>query len=105
MLGFPHYGCQGVVLQSGTSVHGRVQLEFLESISPDLRPVMRLHDKVAVRYMPGYRIAQMVSLSPHIVSRIAGSVLVNKSAKETDPDRQARVNIGLNLKVTQRTVR
>ncbi len=120
MLGHPNYGCQGEVVQVGggnvtrvfmpctmghvclkvSAAHrGRVQLRFLEDPEPDLRSVIRARGDLSNRYMPGFRLAQALGISSHVLSRITGSIFINKSPKATDPDRQARVNVGLNLKV------
>jgi 5'-3' exoribonuclease 1 len=102
MLGQPNYGCQGEVLQVSKEHKGRVQIGFFETKEPDISPVFRVKDELAVRYYPGYRCAQMLGISPHILSRITGSIFVSKSPKEADSDRMSRVNVGLNLKLNKR---
>ena len=78
---------------------GRVQLSFAETVEPELGPVMRAKQSLSVTYAPGFRAAQRLGVSSHVLSRITGSVFINKSPREVEPDRQARVNVGLNLKV------
>ena len=78
---------------------GRVQLSFSELVEPDLSPVVRARQSLSVSYAPGFRSAQRLGISSHVLSRISGSVFINKSPREVEPDRQARVNVGLNLKV------
>ncbi len=80
--------------------HGRVRLLFSDPEEPDLAPVMRARQDLSVSFFPAYRAAQELGISGHVISRITGSILINKSPKEADPDRQSRVNVGLNLKVS-----
>ena len=87
------------MLQVSEDHRGRIQLEFVEYKEPDFREVMRTKSKLELRYVPGYQVAKELGLSSHILSRITGSILVSKSPKEADSDRQSRINIGLNLKV------
>ncbi len=102
MLGQPGYGTQGEVLQVSKEHKGRVQIRFSEPKEPDLGPAFRAKDKVAVRYFPGYRAAQMLGMSSHLLSRITGTIYISKSPKGSDPDRVSRVNCGLNLKLNKR---
>ncbi len=100
MLGNPNYGCQGEVIQVAAAHKGRIQLKFTEVAEPDLRPVMKARHDLSVKYLPGFRAAQSLGISSHVLSRITGSIFINKSPRLTDADRQARVNVGLNLKVS-----
>ncbi len=102
MLGQPNYGCRGQVLQVSPEHRGRVQLSFTEAPEPDLRPVVRAKNDLSVKYLPGFRIAQSLGVSSHVLSRVTGSIFINKSPRETDADRQARVNVGLNLKFNKK---
>lgn len=99
MLGTPHYGCQGQVLQVADDHKGRVQLKFVERPEPDLRSVIRAKNELSLKYMPGYRAAQQLGISSNVLGRITGSIFINKSPREADADRQSKVNVGLNLKV------
>ena len=51
------------------------------------------------RYYPGYKAAQMLGISSHLLSRLTGSLYVLKGPKEADLEHAGRINIGLNLKV------
>ena len=85
MLGYPEYGCQGEVLQVATEHRGRIQLNFIAPMEVDLTPVIKMKNKLSDQYYQGYKAAQQLGISSHILARITGSVLINKSAKEADP--------------------
>ncbi len=85
-----------------SSAHrGGVQLCFSDSPEPDLASVIRARSDLSTKYVPGFRLAQALGISSHVLSRITGSIFINKSPKQTDPDRQSKVNVGLNLKVVR----
>lgn len=100
MLGQQFYACQGEVVEVGSAnMNGRIKLNFLEIEEPNLIEVKRKKDALSLQYFPGYRLAQSLGISSHLLSRITGSVFISKSPRETEPDRQSKVNVGLNLKV------
>ena len=53
------------------------------------------------QYFPGYKAAQQLGISSHLLSRITGTMYVLKGAKEAELEHASKVNIGLNLKVIE----
>lgn len=102
MLGQPNYGCQGEVLQVSKEHKGRVQIKFVEPQEVNLGPVFRIKDELSVRYYPGFRAAQMLGVSSHLLSRITGTIFICKSPKGAESDRASRINVGLNLKLNKK---
>lgn len=102
MLGQPNYGCQGEVLQVSKEHKGRVQIKFVEPQEVNLGPVFRVKDELSVRYYPGFRAAQMLGVSSHLLSRITGTIFISKSPKGAESDRASRINVGLNLKLNKK---
>ena len=62
---------------------------------------MKTSREVTPPYWNAHKAPQKLGLGYHLFSRITGSVFVNKSGKQADPDRASKTNIGLNLKVTR----
>ena len=60
---------------------------------------MKTSREVTPTYWNGHKASQKLGIGYHLFSRITGSVFVNKSGKQADPDRASKTNIGLNLKV------
>ena len=54
------------------------------------------------QYFPGYRAAQKLGISSHLVSRITGTLYIQKSPKEAEAEYASKVNVGLNLKNNKR---
>jgi len=105
MLGHPLYGRRGLVLTAGNPGHrGRIQLRFEDLEEPDISHAVALEKEAGAygRFAPGYRAANSLGVSAHLLSRITGTVFVNKSPREAEPDRQSRINVGLNLKVNSK---
>lgn len=50
-----------------------------------------------VRYFPAYSLAQRLGITPHLLSRITGTVYLTQNGLEEGKSSN-RVNIGLNLK-------
>lgn len=50
-----------------------------------------------LRYFPGYSLAQRLGITPHLLSRITGTVYLTQSSGE-EGGKSNRTNIGLNLK-------
>jgi len=50
-----------------------------------------------VRYFPAYSLAQRLGITPHLLSRITGTVYLTQNGLE-EGKTSNRINIGLNLK-------
>ncbi|XP_076451691.1 5'-3' exoribonuclease 1-like isoform X2 [Babylonia areolata] len=98
MLGHPHYGCQGEVLEVD-NVEGRVRVSFNVLQEPDFSHVYLGQQMEDQQYMPGYVAAQRLGLNNHMLSRITGTVLILRG---DGGNTESRANIGLNLKFTKR---
>ncbi|CAG5133909.1 unnamed protein product, partial [Candidula unifasciata] len=100
MVGNPHYGAQGKVLEVlPEEVRVRIVLHVTEE--PDFRNIEQSVSTNSPnprgRYLNSYQAAQQIGIDSHILSRITGSVFVEKTGSHG-----ARVNIGLNLKFTKK---
>ena len=102
MLSEPAYGCQGSVIKISPQHKGRIQINLRQINEPDFTDIIQRKDRFALRYLPGYRAAQQLGISSHLLSRITGSIFVNTGSREAEPDRASRVNIGLNMKFSKR---
>ena len=60
--------------------------------------VKKLEKQFRQHYFPGYKAAQQLGISSHLLSRITGTMFVLKGPKEAELDHAGKVNIGLNLK-------
>jgi len=103
MLGQPHYGAQGQVKKIDPEHKGRIQLHFEVGDEPDLTEVMSKQSKVAERYEPGFRAAQKLGMSSHLMARLTGSIFIVRGAREQQPDTVSKSNIGLNLKFNKKS--
>jgi hypothetical protein len=65
----------------------------------DLTQLVQSKDSRRLQYYPGYRAAQQLGISSHLLSRITGTVFILRGPKEVDLEHATKVNIGLNLKV------
>ncbi|XP_046562363.1 LOW QUALITY PROTEIN: 5'-3' exoribonuclease 1-like [Haliotis rubra] len=97
MIGHPHYGCQGEVLDVED---GRVRMNVGVPVEPDMTNVMRRQESLETNYMPGYMIAQRLGISGLFLSRLTGSILVIQGSR--DNPKANKINVGLNLKHTKR---
>ncbi|XP_048250324.1 5'-3' exoribonuclease 1-like isoform X3 [Haliotis rufescens] len=97
MIGQPHYGCQGEVVDVED---GRVRVNFTVPVEPDMTNVMRMQESLETNYMPGYMIAQRLGITGLFLSRLTGSILVIQGSR--DNPKANRINVGLNLKHTKR---
>ncbi|XP_061162690.1 5'-3' exoribonuclease 1-like [Saccostrea echinata] len=100
MLGWPHYGCQGEVLdvEEGESPRVRINVTTLEE--PNLAKFINT-ERYNDQYYTSFQSAQWVGTSSHFLSRITGSIFIKRGSRE-DPDDSKMVNIGLNLKFTKK---
>ena len=102
MLGNTQYGCQGTVAQIAPEHKGRIQLLFMEPKQIDLSDVMNRTKELSLLYLTGYQASQQVGISSHLLSRITGSIFIQKGPKEADSERANRINVGLNLKFNKK---
>lgn len=94
MIGTPHYGAQGKVKEI-LHEHGRIRICLDVKEEPDFRRLE--HSITSEKYLNNYQAAQQIGIDGHIMSRITGSVFVEKSGPHG-----GKANIGLNLKFTKR---
>ncbi|XP_014661777.1 PREDICTED: 5'-3' exoribonuclease 1-like [Priapulus caudatus] len=99
MLGQPHYGCMGQVLEIDPKYKGRIRIKV--EVLPDLNltPVKGRENELRIKWMPGYVAAKHLCVSSSIVSRITGSLYLIKGPRG-HPDPQ-NAKIGLNLKLNK----
>ncbi|KAF2357382.1 putative 5-3 exonuclease [Trinorchestia longiramus] len=110
MLGQPHYGACGTVLESlpdnKTSPKTRIRVQIESRREPNLALLKTTlqHD---CKYMDAYALAQRLGVSQQLVVRITGSVLMvpNRDPSKPSPapdDFKSKVNIGLNLRINKK---
>uniref|UniRef100_S4RDG8 5'-3' exoribonuclease 1 n=1 Tax=Petromyzon marinus TaxID=7757 RepID=S4RDG8_PETMA len=106
MLGTPHYGCQGELTWafSNTSSlwlsHDLISISTKHPQGPGC--CLRLPvQSFAVRYSPGYVLANRLAISGHVLSRITGTLLVAKGSRKC-PKGDQKCNLGLNLKFNRK---
>merc|ERR1719400_678915 len=58
--------------------------------------------ELSLLYLTGYQAAQQVGISSHLLSRITGSIFIQKGPREVDSDFANRINVGLNLKFNKK---
>ncbi|EEC10068.1 pacman protein, putative [Ixodes scapularis] len=93
MLGHPHYGCQGEVVDPKPSTkQGRIVVRLNIPPEPNLEGV----NLSQVHYMSSHQLAQWLGVNGLFVSRITGTVYVQMNSREADAP--SLVNVGLNLK-------
>ena len=97
MLGQPHYGAQGQVIKIDPEPKGRIQLRFEVGEEADLSEVMARQGMLTERYEPGYRVAQKLGMSGHIMARVMGTIFIIRGAREQQSDSVSKTNIGLNF--------
>jgi len=103
MLGQPHYGAQGQVIKIDPEHKGRIQLRFEVGPEPDLTKVMEKQDRMTERYEPGFRAAQKLGMSSHVMARVTGTIFIVRGAREQQSDSVSKSNIGLNLKFNKKS--
>jgi len=103
MLGQPHYGAQGQVIKIDPEHKGRIQLRFEVGTEPDLTDVMDKQDRLSERYEPGFRAAQKLGMSSHVMARVTGTIFIVRGAREQQSDSVSKSNIGLNLKFNKKS--
>ena len=74
----------------------------MEPREVDLGDVMKRQKELSVIYLPGFRASQQLGISSHLLSRITGSIFIQKGPKEADSEYANRINIGLNLKFNKK---
>lgn len=99
MLGWPHYGCQGEVVDIEDDSRVRINVSILEE--PVLTTVEDRQEYLGIQYFPAYAVAPRLSITSHFLSRITGCILVTPGSSDNPNDR-FKTNIGLNLKFTKR---
>lgn len=97
LLGNPHYGCAGEVLDVEKSDDARIRVSFTVPVEPDLAQFRQNKGGSVVRYFPAYSLAQRLGITPHLLSRITGTVYLTQNGLEEGKSSN-RINIGLNLK-------
>lgn len=98
MVGHPHYGCQGKVVDAEPAdKQGRVLVKFVVPVEPNLAGVIRNEQNLhRVHYMSAHQLSQQLGVNAQFVSRITGTVFVQMNSKEAES--ASLINVGLNLK-------
>ncbi|XP_021342502.1 5'-3' exoribonuclease 1-like [Mizuhopecten yessoensis] len=99
MLGWPHYACQGEVVDIEDDSRVRINVSILEE--PNLDNVENDQGFLGIQYYPGYVIAPRLAITSHFLSRMTGCIMVTPGSPDNPNDR-FKTNIGLNLKFTKR---
>ncbi|XP_033763186.1 5'-3' exoribonuclease 1-like isoform X1 [Pecten maximus] len=99
MLGWPHYGCQGEVVDIEDDSRVRINVSILEE--PSLASVERSQGYLGIQYYPAYAVAPRLSITSHFLSRMTGCIMVTPGSPD-NPNERFKTNIGLNLKFTKR---
>ncbi|XP_064610977.1 5'-3' exoribonuclease 1-like [Liolophura sinensis] len=102
MLGFPHYGCQGEVLDVDSKMDGRIRVSVTILQEPNLQKICDREQSLSMQYLPGFHLAQRIGVSSHLLSRITGSIFMARGSQDTHKEEDHKVNIGLNLKFNKR---
>lgn len=102
VIGHPHYGCEASVLKIDKEHRGRVQLSVVEPTEPSLGTIRKLERKMKEHYFPGFKAAQRLGISSHLLSRITGAMFVIRGPREAEIEFASKINIGLNLKNNKR---
>ncbi|XP_034935611.1 5'-3' exoribonuclease 1 isoform X2 [Chelonus insularis] len=102
MLGHPHYGAMGEVIEPGVNLKtGRVKVAMKVIPEPNLEPCKYKQNQLKMQYMYGNIAAQRLGISSHLLSRITGSIFVLPRQKQEQSE-QKQQNIGLNLKFNKK---
>lgn len=105
MLGQPGYGLQGRVLSADKNLKGKVRVECDNIHEADIEEQKKRWLSGFTQYMPGFVGAQRLGVSPHLLSRVTGTIYLTLSPTEEDdkrsgdrPRRPRKINAGLSLK-------
>lgn len=100
VLAPPHYGAMGEVKDSVMDNRTlRMKIVVSVPVEPDLSQLFRTYKTLQANYMNVGQAAQRLSISPHLLSRITGTVYVIKQAGAAS---SAKLNLGLNLKFNKK---
>ncbi|XP_053648678.1 5'-3' exoribonuclease 1 isoform X1 [Cherax quadricarinatus] len=106
MLGQPHYGCMGEVIEIDPNHKGRIRVAMTVTSEPNFDVVKQKQSLLQDRYMGGYFAAQKVGISSHLLARITGTVFLVPPSGPNNPmadvEMKNKLNIGLNLKSNKR---
>ncbi|KZC09221.1 5'-3' exoribonuclease 1 [Dufourea novaeangliae] len=103
MLGHPHYGAMGKVIESEIfKKSGRIRVSVHVSAEPSLEGIKQLHQEVKTQYMQGSIVAQILGISNHLLSRVTGTIYVRPSVPSEFGHEDIKCNIGLNLKFNKK---
>lgn len=103
MLGHPGYGLQGRVLSADKKSKGKVRIEFDNIHEPESEELKKRWLSTSTYYVPGYTAAQRLGITPHLISRITGTIFLYLTPTEDDTNsdrarKPRKINVGLNLK-------
>lgn len=101
MLGQPHYGCMGEVIEIDSSHKGRIRVAMTVAVEPNLDPIIQKQDYHEERYMNSYECAQQLGISSNLVARLTGIIFMLPPVgpdKMAEIEQRNKINIGLNLK-------
>ncbi|GLV41654.1 pacman [Carabus blaptoides fortunei] len=101
MIGHPHYGTIGEVIDNTSLKSGRIKVSVSVLAEPDISFVYQLEKET--KYMPGGVAAQRLAITPHLLSRITGTIFAIPGVKGSmTPKNSSKMNIGLNLKLNKK---
>ncbi|XP_050708654.1 5'-3' exoribonuclease 1-like isoform X2 [Eriocheir sinensis] len=101
MLGQPHYGSLGEVIEIDPNHKGRIRVAMTVANEPNFDMVRSKQGQLSDRYLTGYHSAQRLGMSSHLFSRLTGTVFLappTTSMAPGDMEIRNKLNIGLNLK-------
>nr|CAD7460816.1 unnamed protein product [Timema tahoe] len=103
MLANPHYGAMGEVIDGGTNLRsGRVKVSLSVPEEPNLEHVVKMQQVSGNNYMMCNDAASYLGISPHLLSRITGTIYIIKGAQTEYTESASKVNVGLNLKFNKK---
>ncbi|XP_063888211.1 5'-3' exoribonuclease 1-like [Scylla paramamosain] len=101
MLGQPHYGAMGEVIEIDPSHKGRIRVAMTVMHEPSFDVVRGKQNQLEERYMTAYHAAQRLGISSHLLSRLTGTVFLAPPMGDgllDEAEMRNKLNIGLNLK-------
>ncbi|XP_067006470.2 5'-3' exoribonuclease 1 [Anabrus simplex] len=104
LLAHPHYGSMGEVMESnkGYARSGRVKVNMTVTMEPPVEEIQEKYKEMQVKYMPGSVAAQRLGISPHLLSRVTGTIYIIHGRKEDATENSSKTNVGLNLKFNKK---
>ncbi|XP_047471890.1 5'-3' exoribonuclease 1-like isoform X1 [Penaeus chinensis] len=105
MLGQPHYGCMGEVIEIDPSQKGRIRVAMTVTTDPNLEVVKQKESQHVERYMTGSQASHRAGIYHQLLARITGTVFLAPPVGDNpmaEMETRNKLNIGLNLKNNRR---